>query len=170
MGAPGAAEVRSSIEKANSECRLKRESRVSLGGLKLWGVKVLVRLAGESDGAETLSHIQRVEIVTFRMTSPSSCTDRAWLEPFRQEMAARGWRPMVMERDDSGTTWVHARYDTQGDVDGLFVVTIDGGELEVVRVEGRIDRLIADAVAEDPRESAEILARSSHRVSTTDGE
>jgi len=35
-------------------------------------------------------------------------------------------------------------------LDGLFVVTIDGGELEVVRVEGRIDRLIADAVAEDP--------------------
>ena len=39
-----------------------------------------------------------------------------------------------------------------------FVVTIDGGELEVVRVEGRIDRLIADAVAEDPREAAELLA------------
>ena len=45
------------------------------------------------------------------------------------------------------------------------MVTIDGGELEVVRVEGRIDRLIADAVAEDPRDSAEMLARTSHRVS-----
>ena len=156
--APGAAEVRSSIEKANSECRLQRESRVSLGGLKLWGVKTLTRLAGESNGVETLSHIQRVEVVTYRATSSSSCTDHTWLEPFRQEMATWGWRPMVMERDDSDATWVLARYDAQGDLDSLFVVTIDGGELEVVRVEGRIDRLIADAVAEDPREAAEILA------------
>jgi hypothetical protein len=65
---------------------------------------------------------------------------------------------MWMERDDSDATWVHARYDAQDDMDGLFVVTIDGGGLEVVHVEGRIDRLIADAVAEDPREAAEILA------------
>lgn len=157
-GAPGAAEVRASIEKANSECRLERESRISLGGLKLWGVKSLVRLAGESDGAETLSHIQRVEVVTYRMTSSSLCGDHTWLEPFRKEMAVWGWRPMAMERDDSDVTWVNARYDAQGDVEGLFVVTIDGNELEVVRVEGRIDRLIADAVAEDPREAAEILA------------
>jgi len=72
MGAPGAAEVRSSIEKANSECRLQRESRISL--------------------------------------------------------------------------------------DGLFVVTIDGGELEVVRVEGRIGRLMAEALAEDLHDDAGILA------------
>ena len=39
-----------------------------------------------------------------------------------------------------------------------FVVTIDGGELEVVRVEGRIGRLMAEALADDLHDAAGIVA------------
>ena len=56
---------------------------------------------------------------------------------------------MVTERDGADATWVYAHGDREGDLDGLFVVELSGTELEVVRLEGHIDRIMAEAVKTD---------------------
>ena len=160
-GAPESASVLEAIEIENPECRLERESRIALGGLKMSMVKALVRMAGESEGAEILSNIRRVEVVTYRVASPGMCPRPASLGTFAQEMTDQGWRLAMTARGQSDASWVFTRGDDARDeIDGLYVIEIDDDELEVVRLEGRIDRLLAEALADDPRQISRILEAS----------
>ncbi len=150
---PLTADVRTAIEKRNPGCRLERDSRVSLAGLKLALVKGLARASGESEGAEILSAIRRVEVETYRVATPSSCADASWMEGLAEGMVPLGWWPMAVERDGPDATWVFAHGGGEGDLDGLFVIDLGRAELEVVRLDGRIDRVMAEAVAEHPEEA-----------------
>ena len=47
--------------------------------------------------------------------------------------------------------------DESGSIDGLYVVTFGGRELEIVRLEGRIDEFLAETIAETPATAAEIV-------------
>lgn len=156
--APGAARVQNVIESANPACSFERESRIALGGMKLAVVKALVRLSGESDEAGALAHIRYVEVVGYRNVAPSLCQEQSWAEWLRVEMTQSGWRPVVVERDGSQSSQTFAHGNENGEIDGLFVVDFDGNELEVVRIDGRMDRLLAEALAEDADPSGTILA------------
>ena len=159
--APGAARVETAIEAANPACSLERESRVSLGRVKMAVVKALVRLSGETEGADLLPHIQRVEATTYRVVTPPDCADLSWMEVVGGEMATQGWWPMVVERDGLNSSWVFGHGEKGSELDGLLVVEFGGNELEIVRLDGAIDRLMAEAVAEEPGEVVR-LVRSSH--------
>ena len=158
---PSAATVAASLQASQPGCRLERESRVSLGGLKLAAVKTLVRVAGDAeDAAEMLRHITRVEVATYRTAVPGACGDLASLLEIERELTDRGWWTMVTERGDTGGTRVFAHGDRaggDGDLDGLYVVDLDGGELEVVRLEGRIEQIMAAAVADEPETAARLI-------------
>jgi hypothetical protein len=112
-------------------------------------VKTLVKLSGETDAMELLHSMRRVEVATYRLSPPSGCGQLASAAPFADTLAASGWWPMVTERDGVDASWVYAHGDREGDLDGLFVVDLDGTELEVVRLEGRIDRIMAEALKTD---------------------
>ena len=149
------------IKASQPGCEVHQESRISLAGLRLSAVKALVRMAGESEGTEILSHMSRVEVVTYTVNPASNCGDRPSLDSFEEDMATRGWSILVKERDEGDTSWVFARGDAEGDLDGLFVVAFAGDELEIVRLEGRIDRIMAEVLAEDPGEAAAMIRSAS---------
>lgn len=153
MASPGAANVRDSIVAANPGCHLERESRVSLGGLKLAIVKSLARLSGEPEAARVLPHIRRVEVETYNILVPTLCNETSWMEVLGETMTERGWWAMVIEREDAESSWAFAHGDETGDLDGLLVVEFGGDELEVVRVDGRLDRLFAEALVENAGET-----------------
>jgi hypothetical protein len=156
---PGASQVAAAIENASTECRLERESRLALGGLKMSAVKALVKVSGETEGAEILRSIDRVEIATYRVPRGHSCGEIFRAASLDSELAARGWWRMVSERDGTDASWVYAHGDREGDLDGLFVVVLDGRELEVVRLEGRIDRVMAEAVKTDSGVAEDVVAQ-----------
>lgn len=155
--APKAAQVRAAYEEVSPGCRLEHEERLTLSGLKLAVVKRLVRLSNDEDAVGMLSNLRRVEVATYRVVTPEECAEVGALDRIKREMMSSGWRPMVIERDRLEASWVFSHSDAEEGLDGLFVVTIDAGELEVVRLEGRIDRLLADAVADDP-DHASVIA------------
>jgi hypothetical protein len=159
---PNAATVAASLEASQPGCRLDRDSRVSLAGLKLAAVKTLVRLAGDAeDAAEILHHITRVEVATYRVSDPNACGDLTSLFEIERELTDRGWWPMVTERGDVGGTRVFAHGDRtgdcDGDLDGLYVIDLDGDELEIVRLEGQIEHMLAVAVADEPETAARLI-------------
>jgi hypothetical protein len=156
---PGASQVAAAIENTSTGCRLERESRLTLGGLKMSAVKALVKVSGEVEGAEILRSIDRVEIATYRVPSGHSCGEISRTTSFDSELAARGWWRMVTERDGTDASWVYAHGDREGELDGLFVVELDGRELEVVRLEGRIDRVMAEAVRTDSGAAGDFVAQ-----------
>lgn len=147
---PDSAQVQAAFERADPECELERTERISLGGLKLAAVKLLVRISDDEDSADMISNLRRVEVASYRVVTPPGCAGVGSLGDLGLQLVDLGWWPMVSERDGSESSWVFAHGDAEGDLDGLFVVTMGAGELEVVRLEGAIDRILADAVAEEP--------------------
>ena len=148
---PSAAAVAASIETSAPGCRVSQESRISLAGLKLAVVKMLAGLSGEAEEATAiLDQISRVEVATYRADGWVSCTAHGALDRVDRELSAGGWWPMVAERGDADMVRVFAHGDGGGDLDGVYVIEFDGDELEIVRLEGRIERLMAEAVGEDP--------------------
>jgi hypothetical protein len=101
--------------------------------------------------------MRRVENSTYRVATPSSCGNSAWNDDLAGQMQFRGWRPMVFERDGAASSWVWVLEDDDGSLDGLFVVELGEAELEIVRVEGGIDRVIAEALAEHPGEAFRLV-------------
>jgi hypothetical protein len=156
---PSAAAVAASIETSAPGCRVSQESRISLAGLKLAVVKMLAGMSGEAEEATAiLDHISRVEVATYRADGRVSCAAHGALDRVDRELSAGGWWPMVTERGDADMVRVFAHGDGGGDLDGLYVIEFDGNELEVVRLEGRIERLVAEAVSEDPGSASRVLA------------
>lgn len=153
---PSAAAVAASIETSAPGCRVSQESRISLAGIKLAVVKMLAGMSGEAEEAGAiLDHISRVEVATYRAYGRVSCAAHGALDRVDRELSAGGWRPLVAEREDAEAVRVFAHGD--GELDGLYVIGFDGAELEVVRLEGRIERLMADAVSQDPGSAARWL-------------
>lgn len=155
---PSAADVAASIETSAPGCRVSQESRISLAGLKLAVVKMLAGMSGEAEEATAiLDHISRVEVATYRADGRVSCAAHGALDRVDRELSAGGWWPMVTEREDADIVRVFAHGDGRGGLDGLYVIDFDGDELEVVRLEGRIERLMAEAVSEDPGSASRVL-------------
>lgn len=156
---PSTATVAASLEASAPGCRVARESRISLGRLKLATLRTLMRLAEEDDdeAMEMLRNISRVEVATYRIATPARCAGSAALVEVDRQLAARGWWPMVREREDAEAAVVFAHGDRSSDLDGLYVVSFDRDELEVVRLEGRIERLMAEAISEEPGSASRLV-------------
>ena len=59
---------------------------------------------------------------------------------------------MLRERDDDDNTWVFLRQRQDGSTRGILVIELDDSELSIVGVEGRIDDILAEAIANEPGE------------------
>ena len=62
------------------------------------------------------------------------------------------WMLLVRDVDDEDNTWVFLRQRKDGSIRGLLVIDLDPSELSIVGVEGRIDDILAEAIANKPDE------------------
>jgi len=150
---PTASRVAATVEDQLPGCHLQRESRLALGPLSLAVVRGIVRLVGEDVDEEAravLSGLRRVEVVTYVVEG------RHELGPasgrLRIDAAFPGWSLAVRTREEMEHTWLLVRDNDRGEMRGLAVVVLDGSELEVVVLRGRLDRVLADQLAADPAE------------------
>jgi hypothetical protein len=160
-GGPRAASVANAIEADLAQCHLERESHISLGGISMFAVKTLVKLAGDPDTAQFLGDVKRVEQATYRVIDSETCPDLTQRGRFESELGRAGWQLMVTEKDDCAASWVFSRARNDGSISGLYVVTLDRYELEVVRLEGRIDEILAEAIKEEPERAADMVSAGS---------
>jgi hypothetical protein len=72
------------------------------------------------------------------------------LSVLQRRLEQAGWTVVVKERDLDERTWVISREDDSGSIRSLCVVSLDPYELEVISVDGRLDELMAQAIADDP--------------------
>jgi hypothetical protein len=154
---PRAARVADSIHMERPHCGLERESHIALSGLSLSAAKALVKLADEDEAAQILDGLKRVELATYLVSGGDQCRDLAGLGTVENELSQQGWSLVAREREAGEATWVFMSENEGGSIDGLYVVTFGGRELEIVRLEGRIDEILAAAIAETPARAAEIV-------------
>lgn len=149
---PTAESVRWEIERRVPEARFELEEHVTLGRISLGLLRTLVRMApGKVDGQEFLTSIRRIETATYRVVSLPDL-DRFEDTHFESELTRAGWSLAVRAREQDSRMWLFLRTSGDGVVNNLFVVDLDQDELTVVRLDGRLDRALAEAVAHDPDE------------------
>ncbi len=156
---PSTATVRRQLENEIPGARFERDSHVRLGRFALALVKPIVRWALDADdeARRIVTAIDRVEVSTYRVLAmPESIPTRV-LTRLEGRMRERGWSQMVRESDGRDGTWVFSLTSEDGDIRGLLVVELDASELTIVGVEGRLDEVLAQAIADDPEELSGLL-------------
>ena len=156
-GAPSVEEVRSELQQRFPRARFEREEHVHLGRISMAFVHGVMRLVPDAAEARDITNpINSVDMATYRVHGLPDLDGLAGETRFERQLARAGWSNTVRTRDADGSrTWLFTRADSGGSLRNLFVVTLEGNELTLVRVDGRLDRAFAAAMAEHPRKALE---------------
>jgi Domain of unknown function (DUF4252) len=155
-GSPSVEQVRWDLQRRFPEARFDPDEHVHLGRLSMGLVHGIVRLAARhdddaKDGMEIVDQIQSVDFASYKVHTLPDLDRLAEDGRFERRLAADGWSPIVRTREKHERTWVYARIDPTGSFRNLFVVSLEGDELTLVRVDGRLDRVLTLAMAEHPK-------------------
>jgi len=149
---PSAGQVRAHLERSLPGVRFHSSEHVRLGRFTMALVRGLVRVtaAGDSEARQVLGSIRRIEVATWEVEGSFDLTGLGAPRDLERRLARAGWQPMVRERAEDSLTWVFIRPDEEGAIRNLYLVELDPDELTVVDLAGRIDEMMAVAVADDP--------------------
>ena len=149
--------MRWEIERRIPEARFEPEEHIRLGRISMGLIHGILRMVPDKDVDEArqiVNEVHRVEVATYRVKSLPN------LDGLEQgdRLRARP-RPRRLDRGRAHPRSGRAHLDLPPQRRGrslsnLFVVSLDKGELTLVRVDGRLDRAFAAAVAEHPQKMA----------------
>lgn len=153
-GAPSVDAVRWEIQRRVPEARFEPEEHVRLGRISMGLIHGLVRMAADDDeeGLRMINDVHRVEVATYKVVSLPDLDRFESQTGFERDLTRAGWSLAVRTREADERTWMFLHTDSDGGLRNLFVVTLDGKELTLVRLDGRLDRAFAAAVADHPKE------------------
>jgi hypothetical protein len=155
--APTAEAVRWEIQRRVPEARFETEEHIRLGRLTMGLVKGLLRLVpAGGEGRAVVREIDRLEVATYRVHGLPDLDRLPSRTRFEEELSRSGWAMTVKAKDGDSRSWLFTRSNDAGAIRNLLVVDLNGDELSVVRLDGRLDRAFAEAIAERPREAARI--------------
>jgi hypothetical protein len=153
-GTPSVDTVGWEIQRRFPEARFEREEHFHLGRVKMGLLRGLVRMVpGEVEAQKVLSRIHSVEVATYRVHSLPDLDRLAGDTRFEKQLSQHGWTPMVRTREENSQAWVFVRTDPAGALRNLFVVDLSESELSLVRIDGRIDQVLAEAIAAHPKKA-----------------
>lgn len=153
-GSPSVEQVRWELQRRFPEAHFVPDEHVRLGHLSMGLLHGFVRLAahgdGDREGAEIFSQIHAVDFASYKVHGLPDLDRLAGDTRFERQLGDNGWSLMVRTHEKAERTWVYVRSDSGG-LRNLFVVSLEGEELTLVRVDGRLDRVFALAMAEHPK-------------------
>jgi hypothetical protein len=156
-GSPTVQQVRWELQRRFPEARFEPEEHVHLGRLSMGLLHGLVRLGTDEDdaddrqGRELVSQIHGVDFASYKVHGLPDLDGLAGDARFERQLREDGWALMVRTREAGERTWIYVRGTPDGGVRNLFVVSLEKDELTLVRVDGRLDRALAAALAEHPK-------------------
>jgi hypothetical protein len=149
---PAADSVRAYIEQAVPGAEFRRDSHIRLGRFTLGLVKGVMRLvaAGGREDRQMMANIRSVDIASYEVLALPAVAELSLPPRMERRMAEDGWYPMVKEREEDSHTWIFVREAEVGTVSNLYIVELDSFELTIIDLAGRLDRIAAEMVADDP--------------------
>lgn len=160
-GGPSVDTVRWEIERRIPEARFEPEEHIRLGRISMGFIHGILRMVPTDkdvdEARQIVNEVHRMEVATYRVKSLPSLDrlDRLGSETgFERDLARAGWTTAVRTREKGERTWIFLHDGEGGSLSDLFVVSLDKDELTLVRLDGRLDRAFAAAVAEHPQRMA----------------
>ena len=160
LAGPGPREIQAEMERALPGARFVPAEHIHLGRFTMALVHGLVRLAAnDREGADETDYemarsIHAVDVATFTVESLPALDGVNLPARFADQLAERGWSVVVRTAEGNERTWVLTHQEGGDTVSGLCVVTLEPRELTIVRIDGRLDRLFALALADHPKKLA----------------
>src|SRR5947208_10743399 len=153
-GSPTVSEVRWELEHRFPEARFEPEEHVHLGRFTMGLLHGVVSLAAhdedDREGVAMFRQINAFDVASYKVHNLPSLDGLAADPRFDRELKAHGWSQLVRTHEANESTWVYVRGTPDGVLNNLFVVSLEKDELTLVRVDGRLDKMIAMAMAEHP--------------------
>jgi hypothetical protein len=152
-GAPDVERVRWEIERNVPGARFEREEHFHLGRIAMGLLRTVARMTpADPESIRPLRQVRSVEVGVYRVESLPDL-DRASqaFANFEERLSDHGWSLMLRDRQADSRTWMLVRSHPDGWLSNLFIVTLEPEEMTLVRVDGRLDQLFAEAAAKDPK-------------------
>ena len=156
-GGPSIDTVRWEIERRIPEARFEKEEHIRLGRISMGLIHGILRLVPDKDVDEArqiINEVHRVEVATYKVKSLPNLDGLEKETGFERDLARAGWTVAVRTREADERTWIFLHNSQDGGLSNLFVVSLDKQELTLVRLDGRLDRAFAAAIAENPHKMA----------------
>ncbi|HTG31896.1 MAG TPA: DUF4252 domain-containing protein [Thermoanaerobaculia bacterium] len=154
-GSPTVQQVRWELQRRFPEARFEPEEHVHLGRISMGLVHGFVNLAAsdkdDREGRDFVRQIHGVDFASYKVRNLPDLTSLTSDTRFESQLKQNGWSLMVRTREEHESTWIYVRSTPDGAIRNLFVVSLEKDELTLVRVDGRLDRAFAAAMAEHPR-------------------
>jgi len=154
-GSPTVQQVRWELERRFPEARFVPEEHVHLGRISMGLVHGFVNLAAsdkdDREGRDFVRQIHGVDFASYKVRNLPDLNSLTSDARFESQLKRDGWSLMVRTREEHESTWIYVRSTPDGAVRNLFVVSLEKDELTLVRVDGRLDRALAAAMAQNPK-------------------
>lgn len=137
------------LKPARLETKVKLELGPSLLSLAKFGVNLT-----DSEAREYLSDIRKIQLGIYEVSGFSSL-NKVW-EKASQRMAQKGWQILVKSKDKDNISLIFYRLKRKGR-GWLYLINLDQTELVLVKVEGRLERLIEKALQDERWNSSLII-------------
>jgi hypothetical protein len=157
---PSVDEVRAEIEERFPGASFEPDVHLRLGPIGMGLVHWLAGMAGEPNDKNLAMAraIRRVEIATYKVRSLPAADEMRWSPGFERRLAQAGWTAVLRVAEQGDRTWLFYRGDQGAAISDLYLVALDGDELALIRINGRLDRLFAEAVAAHPKKLMQLAA------------
>jgi hypothetical protein len=149
---PAVSTVRAGLEQQIPGAEFEREFHIRLGRMSMGLAKQVAKFGLDEEDAELemLRAIKRVDVGTYRVVSLPPIDDLELPPGLVRQLSASGWEVLLREQSEGERIWVFLRAGEKGSLSSVYVIVLDEVELTMVAVEGRLDKLIASAIADDP--------------------
>jgi hypothetical protein len=156
---PELGDLEQEIESQLPAATFHLEEHVRLGPFTMWLARGIVGIAANSDhdadtrqAAAIVRSIREVEVATYRVTSHGPLAMPPLSAELSHRLGAHGWTSVVRtsQHDEQTVVMTHAG-SSPGAIDAMLVVALEPRELTIVRLGGRLDQVLAAALAENPR-------------------
>ncbi len=127
--------------------RLETKVRLELGPGLLSLAKFGVDLTN-SEAKEYLSDIRKIELGVYEVSGLAPSDNAKLWERISHRMAQSGWDVLVKSRDKDEISLIFYRLKKKGE-GWLYLVNLDQTELVLVKIEGKLERLIKKALQKE---------------------
>lgn len=145
MWAPELTEVKRDIAEQLPDIGFRKNVTLSFGPVTMVLARTITRFIPEASEARTyLRDVSKVQVAVYEVEgTPQGSTLET---PLRlQDLIDDGWEMAVRVREQNETVWLLYRIDDES-VREVFVVSLSDEELVLVKVKGRLERLLAEAL------------------------
>ena len=159
---PELSSIQREIERQLPGARFEKDVRLSLGPLSLGMARFATGFIPQGvapearEAHEYLQEVRRVQVALYRTLTLPPLQEVRLPEPLKTRIVRDGWHLAVKKQSAVELVWVLTRED-MGLVRDIYVVVLDRQHLVLVRVEGRMDQLLAKAMEHRADELPQML-------------